>query len=111
MRDVSGLIRATPPVWRPLVRPNLDGVMTMKRLPVLALMAFCAAGVLAAEHHCPAPAPAQPQAAAPADEHCAKPPPEQCQKKKGDVSWLDFAIGSHQMPSLHFVDFLELFVR
>jgi hypothetical protein len=88
---------------------NSDGVTMMKRLPVLAFMAFSAVGVLAAEQLCPAPAPGQEQVAPKQGEQCPT-PPEQCQKKQ-DVSWFDWALGSHQMPSLHFVDFLELFVR
>lgn len=83
----------------------------MKRLPVLAFLAFSAVGVLAAENLCPAPAPGQQQTAPQPGEPCPQPPQEECKKKQDDVSWFDWALGSHQMPSLHFIDFLELFVR
>ncbi len=83
----------------------------MKRLPVLAFLAFSAVGVLAAEQLCPAPAPGQDSHVPQQQGTCPQPVEEPCQEKAQDVSWFDWALGSHKMPSLHFIDFLELFVR
>lgn len=83
----------------------------MKRLPVLAFLAFSAVGVLAGEQICPAPGPGQEAAPQQQGEECPQPAVEPCPNQQADVSWFDWALGSHQMPSLHFVDFLELFVR
>ena len=81
----------------------------MKRLPVLAFLALSAVGVLAGEQLCPA---ASHKQAAAQGEQCPTPPADDCQEKKAqNVSWFDWALGTHQMPGLHFVDFLELFVR
>ncbi|NQD38940.1 hypothetical protein HPT27_18135 [Permianibacter sp. IMCC34836] len=83
----------------------------MKRLLVLAFMALSAVGVLAAEQRCQNPVPGGQQVAPQTEQNPAQDPDQCPKKKKDDVSWVDWAIGSHQMPSLHFVDFLELFVR
>lgn len=82
----------------------------MNRVVVLAFLAIAGVGQ-ASDQLCQAPAPGDQQAP-----HSGSPCPDAnvdpCDKKKvQDVSWFDWALGSHQMPGLHFVDFLELFVR
>lgn len=45
-----------------------------------------------------------------AEVNCAT-PPEQCKDKKEDVGVVDWMFGNHRVPSLHFIDFVELFLR
>lgn len=56
------------------------------------------------------PAPIPPaDAVTVAQTDCAVPPPE-CEQKE-NVGYGDWLFGRHKAPSLHFIDFLELFIR
>lgn len=75
----------------------------MKKLLAVAIVA----GTLALI----GPAPLQqPDAAVIAQAECVV-PPEQCEKAADNVGFGDWLFGNHKAPTLHFIDFLELFLR
>ena len=78
------------------------------------LLYLCAAALLAfnalAMDQCPVAGPdAAPKSTQPGAD-CPK-PDNTCDKKDENVGVISFLVGSHRMPTMHFIDFVEIFMR